>query len=53
MRLSLRPFAGRSESLKALAALFVEIFTVRLFSAIGKRHRYGCGASSRNAGDWT
>jgi len=31
MQLSLRPFAGRSESLKALAALFVEIFTVRLF----------------------
>jgi hypothetical protein len=25
------------ESLKALDALFVEIFTVRLFSAIGKR----------------
>jgi len=28
MRLSLRPVHGRSESLKALEALFVEIFTV-------------------------
>jgi len=31
MRLSLRPFDGRSESLKALDALFDETFTVRLF----------------------
>jgi hypothetical protein len=37
MRLSLRPVHGRCESLKALEALFVEIFTVRLFSAVGKR----------------
>src|SRR5689334_11605682 len=51
MRLSLRPVRGRSESLKALDALFGETFTVRLFSAIGKRHRYGCDASSRNGVD--
>jgi len=31
MRLSLRPDHGRFESLKALEALFVEIFTVQLF----------------------
>src|SRR3982751_1889709 len=37
MRLSLRPFDGRSESLKALDALFDETFTVRLFLAVCKR----------------
>ncbi len=36
MRLSLRPVHGRFESLKALEALFVEIFTVRLFLAVCK-----------------
>jgi hypothetical protein len=52
IRLSLRPVHGRYESLKALEALFVEIFTVRLFSIVGKGHRFTCYASSRNAGDW-
>jgi hypothetical protein len=51
MRLSLRPVYGRSESLKALDALFVEIFTVRLFLVVGKSHRYGCSALSRNGVD--
>lgn len=44
MRLSLRPFAGRSESLKAPGALFVETFTVRLFSVLCKRRRYAFDA---------
>jgi membrane protein len=52
IRLSLRPVHGRYESLKALEALFVEIFTVRLFSIVGKSHRFTCDASSRNASDW-
>jgi hypothetical protein len=45
VRLSLRPVHGRCESLKALEALFVEIFTVRLFSAVGKRALQLVGAT--------
>jgi membrane protein len=32
---------------------YLQSSTVRLFSALGKRHRFGCGGWPRNEGKWT
>src|ERR1043165_5674890 len=52
MRLYLRAVRGARVAQRGARAPLMETSTVRLFSSVGKRSRYGPSVSSWNAGGW-
>ena len=53
MRLSFVRFTGARVALGRRSGAYLETSTVRLFSALGKSHRFGCDGWSRNEAEWT
>ena len=53
MRLSFVRFTGARVALARRSGAYLETSTVRLFSALGKSHRFGCDGWSWNEAEWT